>query len=241
MERIVNHFVYKRILEHEMPNPTIPAWVNETYSQCYEDVIIESLLRAKVKTNQIRFEDLCYVEVGANHPVCTSSSFYLQEKYGMTGILVEANPELADNLRRFRPKDTVIQAAVYDQPVNSIDFFISNENEISSVCQDFVIDWKQGQVGMRHKITVPTIRINTVLDSATKPIIALLSIDVEGFDINILRDIDFNKHRPLLVQAEPSDAYIENNSKEIIDHMSRNNYRCVAATDVNLIFENIGP
>lgn len=237
MERIVNHFVYKRILENNMPNPTIPAWVNETYSQCYEDVIIESLLRARSILHGLDLSNLTYIEIGANHPVCTNSTYYLNEKYGMTGTLVEANPELAANLQKFRPMDTVIQAAVYDQDVKEIDFYISNENEISSVRQDFVNDWKQGQVGLKKKITVPTVRINDIL-STVDEVIALLSIDVEGFDINILRDTDFDIYRPILVQVEPSDSYIANSSKDIIELMCLRDYKLVAATDVNLIFED---
>ena len=48
MNKIVNSFVYQRILESGMPNPNIPAYLTATYSQCYEDIIVEGLLRAYV-------------------------------------------------------------------------------------------------------------------------------------------------------------------------------------------------
>ena len=133
MKRIVNPFVYQPILEHGMPNSTIPAWLSETYSQCYEDVIIDSLIRARVKRRGKSFANIKYIEIGANHPVCTSSTYFLQQKYGAAGILVEANKDLIKTLEKFRPKDTIIWAAAYDQDIESIELNISSENEVSSL------------------------------------------------------------------------------------------------------------
>jgi FkbM family methyltransferase len=235
MNKIVNNFVYQRILESNMPNSTIPAWLGESYSQAYEDVIMEGLFRAYIKRNG-PVNGITYIEIGANHPVCTSASYLWQRKYGAVGILVEANPKLVPALQRHRPNDIVINAAVYDQDITSIDFYISPDNEISSLDKKFVNAWKDGHI--EETISVPAIRINQLLATASAAEIIFLSIDVEGFDMRLLADIDYSQYRPFMIQVEPSDAYAPGTSTTMIDFMTEKNYNLVAETDVNLIFQD---
>jgi hypothetical protein len=67
--------------------------------------------------------------------------------------------------------------------------------------------------------------------------LAILSIDVEGLDKEILSDIDFSKYRPMVIVIEPSDFFIKDNTNNIIDIMNNNNYTLISITDVNLIFK----
>lgn len=236
MNKIINSFVYQRILEGNMPNSTIPAWIGETYSQCYEDVIIDGVLRAHIKRQGRAPNGISYIEIGANHPVCTSASYYFQRKYGVSGILVEANPKLIPALEQYRPSDRIINAAVTDQDISEVTFYISPDNEISSLDEKFVNNWKDGKV--QESITVPTIRINELLNMLSGTEMILLSIDVEGYDMRLLRDLDFTTHRPFIIQVEPSDAYAPGTSATMIDFLSNNNYTLIAETDVNLIFKD---
>lgn len=234
MNRTINPFVYQRILENGMSNSTIPAWLGETYSQCYEDIIIDSILRAAERRIKREFKGITYVEVGANHPVCSSSTYLWQKSRGINGILVEANPKLVPELKRFRPNDRIINAAVFDKDVDSIDFYISPENEISSLDEKFVTTWKN--LGVQEKISVPVIRVNKLLTMVSDFELVILTIDVEGMDLRLLRDIDFNKHRPYILEIEPSDAYAPGTSDTMVDFMKNNGYDLHSLTDVNLIF-----
>lgn len=234
MRKIVNSFVYNRILEENMPNSTIPAWFNETYSQCYEDIIIDSIVRAHIKKHGIP-KSVSFIEIGANHPVCTSASYFFKRRYGLNGILVEANPKLIEPLKKFRHGDHVINAAVTDQDVESIDFYLSPENEISSLDERFVNAWKD--LGVEDKITVPTIRINAVLGLLKDVEMILLSIDVEGLDMRLLEDMDFDTYRPFIIQVEPSDGFAPGTSNNMISFLSDKGYDLVGETDVNLIFK----
>lgn len=236
MNRSINPFVYQRILENDMPNSTIPAWLGETYSQCYEDVIIDSLIRAHKRKLGRQLKGLTYIEIGANHPVCTSSTYLWKRKYNVNGILVEANPRLIKNLQKFRPNDHIINAAAYDQDSEGIDFFLSPDNEISSLDERFVNAWKD--LGVQEKITVPTIRVNTLLEMVKNVEAVILIIDVEGLDLRLLKDIDFEKHRPLIIETEPSDAFAPGTSKAMIEFLESKDYVIIGETDVNLIFLN---
>jgi FkbM family methyltransferase len=235
MNKIVNTFVYQRILEGNMPNSTIPAWLGETYSQCYEDVIIDSIVRAHMKQMGRSPNGITFIEIGANHPVCTSASYYFQRRYGVTGILVEANPKLIPALEQYRPNDRIINAAVTDQDISSVDFYVAPDNEISSLDEQFVKNWKEGAV--KEKITVPTIRVDELLNMAASSEMVLLSIDVEGYDMRLLEDIDYTKHKPFIIQVEPSDGFAPGTSARMIDFLSSKGYNLVGETDVNLIFK----
>jgi FkbM family methyltransferase len=233
MNKIINSFVYQHILETGMPNPNIPAYMSETYGQCYEDIIIDGMIRAHVKGNGMP-NGITYIEIGANHPVCCSTNYLLQQRYGITGILVEANPKLVPALQQYRPRDQVINKAVVDSDVQTVDFYISANNETSSLDDRFVAIRTPG---IEEKITASTIRINTLLDMVRQFEMVILSIDVEGYDLRLLQDIDFTQHTPFLIQVEPSEDYSPGSTQQIIDFMTSKNYNLVAETDVNLIFK----
>lgn len=230
--KIVNQFVYRHIIDG-MPNSTIPATLTPSYSQNYEDVIIDCLLRAFVKKNKNNLY-ISYVELGANHPVCTNSTFLLREKYNLRGILVEANPELIPALEKYRHGDLIINAAVCDQDVNELDFHISHDNEISSLDKKFVDAWTGKE--FEKTIKVPAIRIDSILEKVHKNYEILLFIDLEGLDLKILKDLDYEKRKPLMIVIEPSDAFQSGTSNSMIEFLNSKNYNLIAETDVNLIF-----
>lgn len=231
MEKL-NPFVYEIIQSKGMATPDIPVKLMPTYSQCYEDVIIDSILKAYFRTHGSR--DFVFVEIGANHPVATSSSYLFREKYRMKSILVEANPKLTPELERFRPGDTIINKAVVDNDNPKIDFFISKNNETSSLDSNFV---RVRTPGIVENISVPTIRINDILSNCIQSEV-ILSIDVEAYDIQILQDIDFNIYRPYLILIEPSEDYQPGSINQITSFMLGKKYSLIAETQVNLLFKS---
>jgi FkbM family methyltransferase len=153
----------------------------------------------------------------------------------MKGILVEANPKLISSLQKYRPMDEIINAAVYDQDVPFIDFFISPDNEISSLDVNFVNAWRN--LGVQEKITIPTVRINTLLEKTANAELTILIVDVEGLDLRLLKDIDFTRFRPFIIEVEPSDGFAPGTSNAMIDFLSSKGYSIIGETDVNLIFQ----
>jgi FkbM family methyltransferase len=235
MNKTINPFVYQRLLEGDMPNSTIPGWLCESYAQAYEDVIIDSLIRAYGRKVN-RSISMSYVEIGANHPVCTNSSYLWQRKYGITGILVEANPKLIPALQKYRPNDRIINAAATDQEIDSVEFYISPDNEISSLDERFVNAWKN--LGVQEKITVPTVRVNALLETVKQVELVVLIVDVEGLDLRILKDIDFTQYRPFIIEVEPSDGFAPGTGNAMVEFLSANGYNLISETDVNLIFQD---
>ncbi len=150
---------------------------------------------------------------------------------------MEANPSLLADLVRGRPKDLVVHGAVQTAAVDNVKLSVSNCSELSSIDRSFVLGWEGGTVGEASFIDVPAFRIDDVVrDNFEERRLVYLSIDVEGLDLELLRDFDFDANRPWLVQAEPSDHHRPGNSDRMIEFMQSVGYELVATTDVNLIF-----
>ncbi|MGG5809871.1 FkbM family methyltransferase [Falsiroseomonas sp. CW058] len=232
----LNHNVYEAIAAAGMQAPDIPVRSIEYYAQCGEDVIVLALLRAVALREGLDLSRERYLEIGANHPVATNATWLLHRALGMTGVLVEANPRLLGPLRAHRPGDEILHAAVHVGEGDSIELYVSNQNELSSLDRDFVLQWRDGVVGEREVVTVPAIRVDDLLARhfPDRPP-AFVSIDIEGLDLAVLRDLDFARFRPLVVQAEPSDHHHPGNTEAIARFLGSVGYVVVARTEVNLI------
>ena len=89
----------------------------KSYSQAGEDAILMYIfVMLGVPLSQCN-----YLDLGANHPCDMSNTWFFYQQ-GATGILVDANPKLAEELRRARPKDQVINACVGPVSGETLDF-----------------------------------------------------------------------------------------------------------------------
>ena len=234
-----NPFVYEKSLLADIKSATIPFMLEEHYGQCCEDLIVFSILRALREQGKIPdWSNFYCLEIGANHAFAGSNSYLLNKYTGIPCILVEANPKLLPDLKRARPDATIIHSAVVANDSPNVDFFVSYHNEISSLNKEFVEKWHNGHIGLEEKINVPAIRLNDLLGKYVpqEKKIILLSIDIEGMDLEIAKDLDFNVWRPVIIQMEPSDQFHKDESSKMIKTMQQNGYILLARTRVNLIF-----
>jgi len=234
---IKNPFVYDAIEARGLSVPFFDVNLAEQYGQCGEDLIVASLLRAWAIRHHQKMTDLTYLEIGANHPIATSSTWLLYHRYRIRGVLVEANPDLIDDLRQVRCDDTIIHAAVTDGLTQEITLLIPEANELATTVPDFLQKWQGNGGREQRRVTVKTRHINVILTQyfADRPL-AYLSLDIEGYDLDILRSMDFEKFCPLIIQIEPSNHFIKNNDKKIQVFLEEKNYHFLSKTDVNMIF-----
>lgn len=236
----LNIFTYEESYRHRISLPDIINQLNVHFAQCAEDLIVAALLRAYATKYNVDIAKLTYCEIGGNHPIAASATYLLQVEYGMRGVIVEANPALISDLKKVRNNDTIVHAAVSTNDEKFVLLTISNDSELSSLDHAFVENWPGSGGGVKEQVLVPSKRITQIIEDYfpdTGP--DYLSIDVEGLDFNIIQDLDLSIHRPYIIQMEPSDHHIPNNSENMIAHMKRNNYTLLAKTDVNLIFIDI--
>ena len=166
-----------------------------TFAQHREDLVLCELLRAHLY-------DGYYVDVGANHPSKLSNTYKLFVQ-GMRGITVEPNEIFSALHRRYRPEDICISAGC--GPTEGVAcFYERSYHAVSSVLDtsECVSDCNTRVIARK---SIPIITLAGLLRSVHlrgRSHFALLSVDSEGFDIEVLRGNDWDSFRPLYVIAE---------------------------------------
>ncbi|MCK1734337.1 FkbM family methyltransferase [Bradyrhizobium sp. 138] len=232
-----NRSINREIERLNIPNSRIEHFAPVSYAQAGEDVIVEGILAARLYKSQRTWDSVFYVEIGANHPVSTSST-YLMYQRGARGVLVEPNPELGALIRAVRPKDVLVPSVVLPAPQASATLFIGNAHELSSLDEAHVKSFGDfdGLGGIREHIEVSALGINELLTPYANKI-DFLSIDCEGLDHDLVKAIDYERIRPSVIQCEPSEHFLKGNSARIINLMECRSYRLAARSDINVIFE----
>jgi FkbM family methyltransferase len=137
-----------------------------------------------------------FVDVGANEPYKDSQSWHL-EQAGWAGILVEPQPGLADALRAARTA-RVFQAAC-SSPRNANTTMLLHVAGPHSSLDPQLIAGAQRQ----GTIEVPVRTLDSLLAEANAPApLDLLSVDVEGHEIEVLSGFDFARWQPRLILLE---------------------------------------
>jgi FkbM family methyltransferase len=187
-----------------------------SYSQRGEDRAIEFYLEVylgkKMRGRIDHLDSGFYVDVGCYDPVHLSNTFTLYKK-GWHGINIDANRDVIDLFCERRPRDINVQAALSDER-ERIKFYEFANRGLSSFDEEHVEKWKErNQVVDEYELE--TIPLTEVLSEHNAPEqFDLLDVDVEGFDLRVLRSLDLNQYRPRLILVEVHDT----SATEIQDH-----------------------
>ncbi|UHS60231.1 FkbM family methyltransferase [Agrobacterium vaccinii] len=227
-----NPFVANECNNFSISPAPITTNIYETYGQCNEDIIVESVLRAQMRRSGRSMDTIRYIEIGANHPFQTSSTYLLYKLYGATGVLVEAIPALAETLAKARPNDTIANCAVTVSREPTIEFHVHEKSELSSVSADHISIFQQfgGTEKIIDTITCKNMHINDFLKQYYGAYCDYLSVDVEGLDAALLSEMD-TVFQPTIVQCEHEGRFDEFSSI-----LKPRGYGLLAQTDVNAIF-----
>lgn len=213
------------------------SYVRKSYSQSGEDSIVNYIIRVL----GISYDTINYIDLGANHAKEMSNTFYLYQQ-GAKGILVEANPQLIPELKFYRHNDVILNKCVDIQSDKEVEFYIMSGDGLSTPNLDAAIEFSKinTQLSIIEKVKVKTISYNDIVENYLGKAPTVLSIDVEGKDMEIIESIDFEKYRPLIVIAEmiSFDTTLAHNSKneEIKKFMIYKGYDEYAFTGINSIF-----
>jgi FkbM family methyltransferase len=186
-----------------------------SYSQTGEDRILESFLE----------NPGFYVEVGCNHPQSYSNTFNLYKR-GWTGITIDANHELIQKHQELRKRDLSICAVVSNKEGEAV-FTDFEDSLVSSLDTEHITQWSQSRK-IKAQRTVNTRSLTSILEDCQAPKdFALLCIDVEGHDFEVLSSLNFDVYRPKLI-------IIEMHGFDVLDPESNEIYQCLIANDYKM-------
>ena len=183
-----------------------------------------------------RFRFLCsFVDVGCNHPILESNTWYLYQR-GWRGIAIDGLEEATKVYKQVRPRDTVITSLVSDVE-DEKEFVVFEGSTKSTLEPNQAAVWKASQeIKETRKLRAKT--LNAILNEHSAPeTFELLKVDVEGHDNAVLRSIDLNRYRPLIVLVEMHHETILSIVKnEIYERLVAHNYALMSLAGYNGIF-----
>jgi len=126
-----------------------------------------------------------FIEVGAFNGISSSNTKLLEEYYGWAGILIEPSANLFDDLCKNRPTAKCFSCALgsFDQD-NSYCFGDFKGHTMSSFTN-------RRRGSNSDKVLIRSLQ--SILDECDMYHINFFSLDTEGYELNILKGIDFKK------------------------------------------------
>lgn len=204
----------------------LPRFSNVFASQEGEDVLIKRLLKEQYHQNGF------YVDIGAHDPLrfSTTLHYYLQ---GWSGINIDPIPGMKHKFDAIRPRDINIECGI-SQHEGDIAYYMFEESAFNTFSKSNYLS------ALRKTKLIDTIKV------VTKPLskvlreslhegqtITFMTIDVEGFELEVIKSSDWQSFRPKMLCIE---ALSQGKSDELDKFLSGVNYSKIANTKNSSFF-----
>lgn len=204
----------------------------KSYSQNGEDLILDFFLSGIKKG--------FYVDIGAYHPIHLSNTHFFYKK-GWNGIQVEPNQNQVILFKKYRPKSITLQVGI-GQNEGLNDFYLFKEPALST----FSKESSELHCSMGHELLeiqkIEIISLKKILEQYAPQKIHIMSIDVEGYDLEVLKTNDWDQFRPQYIVIETVEYNRYMLGKKLHDtfdpFMEPVGYRKVADTYINTIYQD---
>lgn len=165
-----------------------------SYAQEGEDMVLNRIFGDKTGF---------YVDVGAHHPMRFSNTYALYKK-GWKGINIEPNPDNFKLFKKFRKKDINLNIGISAGP-SKLNYYMFNESALNTFDKN-VKNERENSKGyfLKNTIEVNTYPLGNVLKQFSEQfdVIDLMTVDVEGYDLEVLKSNDWRTFKPSWILVE---------------------------------------
>ena len=171
-----------------------------------------------------------FVDVGANDGINQSNSLYF-ERMGWRCVLIEPVPAIYEKCKQNRPLAQVIHAACVAQNYPNTEIALTDVGLMSLVegarksgeeKQAWIQRGEQLQQITSKSCLAPAKTLTSILEEQNINEIDLLSVDVEGYESEVLAGLDFSRFRPKHILIEDS------GTKELQSILGKSGYQVIA-------------
>lgn len=206
---------------------------NLSWAQQGEDLIIDFIF-----TWYANCKNPSYLDIGANHPFALSNT-YLFYKRGCKGVNIEPDPSLINEFKKRRPRDINLNVGI-GQEISILDFYLMSSPTLNTfskkTADEYVKSKTFGYPKIKEVKKISVVTINDILRdyfSDNQPY--FISIDVEGWDYEILSSIDFGLYKPILICIE-TNQMIKSDLDKYNLILNKSGYMQYAENSINSIF-----
>ena len=157
-----------------------------------------------------------FVEAGANDGLVQSNTALFEKTLGWNGVLVEPAPTAFELCKKNR------EATAYHAALVGLDY--KDDTVVGDFDGSAMGSVRGGRLGRDAGTEVPARTLQSILDELGVSHVDFLSLDTEGFELEVLRGCDFARtsFSFMLIELYPS------NRVETIDHLESVGYDLIA-------------
>ena len=169
-----------------------------------------------------------FVEAGAVDGFFESNTYYLERFRGWSGLLIEPSPTMFSRIARNRPNASAVNCALvsfdYDLPTVTL----TDAHAFSGI---FTANTAENEARLKaakqfsdpRSVDVPARTLQSILDQLGVDRVDFFSLDVEGYEDQVLGGLDFARIRPRYILAE----CVTPQQKETLDRRLSPWYECL--------------
>ena len=192
----IKHYGMKRSLSYilgELKVRIIHRHVLGSYSQSKEDLMLDKLLGYKQKG--------FYVDIGAYDPMWLSNTLRFYRR-GWRGINIEPSTDHWQKFVGSRPRDINLNIGI-GQTSGTLTYFAVDPSTLSTFSRSKADEYRRSglRVLSEQKIAVEPLS-KIFAEYAGRTHIDFMSLDVEGFEIDVLKSNNWKKYRPAYICSE---------------------------------------
>lgn len=181
-----------------------------------------------------------YVDIGCWHPIDASNTYYFSLR-GWKGICIDPNPELIPLYKSMRRDDIFVNSAIGSNEGN-LNYYMLNDkfSSMNTLNHDFLVQ-NNVENQIKKVIEIPVQSLKSILDKTLSPNDRLdfFDVDVEGYDLEVLKTNDWTKYRPKIVIVESDQSIFEDVNSEITQYLTSVNYKLIGKSNINSELGNL--
>ncbi|HEY6123396.1 MAG TPA: FkbM family methyltransferase [Steroidobacteraceae bacterium] len=210
----------------------VNTWLGRPYTALYGmDRKLEKYLN---------FEGGTFIEAGANDGIAQSNSYFLENKYGWNGLLVEPVPKYFRMCQSARGVNVVnCGLGPFEKDGEELEILAGGLMSLPVSVDEKLLHGRSvrqhASIGAREfggiapELVRTRVRaLSNVLDELKITVVDFFSLDVEGFELEVLKGLDMTRHAPryLLIETEQLEAVTEflGSRYEMIEALSHHDF-----------------
>lgn len=156
-----------------------------------------------------------FIELGANDGLFQSNTAFFEKKMEWSGILIEPSLEGYEKCKKNRPNSICLNYAC-----------VSNDYKDEYIEGDFKDNNPMGSIngnrlGRQNLVKVKAVTLEKILEEHCHTNIDFLSLDTEGYELEILKGLNLDKYRPKFMLIE----IYKKDYNDIVNFLNLQNYK----------------